>query len=104
MIPVEGELLSGWLARLANFNHCDLVDLLAHVGIDGRYVDMLDFGLEESAARRIASVARTDFELVHALIISAATPLEAALTAQFPFQTCPVCWVHGVALKHWRRA
>ena len=77
---------------------------MAHVGIDGRYVDVLDFGLEESAARRIASVARTDFELVQALTISAATPLEAALTAQFPFQTCPVCSVHGVALKHWRRA
>ena len=60
MISVADELLSGWLARLANFNHCDLVDLLAHVGIDGRYVDVLDFELEGSAARRIASVARTD--------------------------------------------
>ncbi len=104
MIPVEGELLSGWLARLANFNHCDLVDLLAHVGIDGRYVDVLDFGIEASAALRIAVVARTDVELVHSLTISAATPLEAALTAQFPFQTCPDCSLHGLALKHWRRA
>jgi hypothetical protein len=101
--PVADELLSGWLARLANFNHCDLVDLLAHVGIDGRYVDVLDFGLEESAAVRIADVARTDFERVQSLTISAVTPLEAELTAQFPFQKCPVCSVHGVALKHWRR-
>ena len=104
MIPVADELLSGWLARLANFNHCDLVDLLAHVAIDGRYVDVLDFGLESSAALRIAAVARTDFELVQSLTITPATPLEAALTAQFPFQTCPVCSVLGLALKHWRRA
>ena len=102
--PVADELLSGWLARLANFNHCDLVDLFAHVGIDGRYVDVLDFGIEASAALRIAAVARTDVELVQSLTISAATPLEAALTAQFPFQTCPVCCVLGLALKHWRRA
>jgi len=104
VIPVADELLSGWLARLAKFNHCDLVDLLAHVGIDGRYVDVLDFGLEDSAALRIAAVARTGFELVNSLTISAATPLEAVLTAQFPFQTCPICSAHGVALKHWRRA
>jgi hypothetical protein len=103
VFPVADELLSGWLARLASFNHCDLVDLLAHVGIDGRYVDVLDFGLEESAAERIAAVARADFELVQSLTISAVTPLEAEMTAQFPFQKCPVCSVHGVALKHWRR-
>lgn len=104
VVPVADELLSGWLSRLANVNHCDLVDLLAHVGIDGRYVDVLDFGIEDSAAQRIAAVARTDCELVQSLTISAETPLEAALTAQFPFQTCPVCSVHGLALKHWRRA
>jgi TniQ len=104
VVPVADELLSGWLARLANFNRCDLVDLLAHVGIDGRYADVLDFGLEESAAVRIADVTRTDFELVQSLTISAVTPLEAELTAQFPFQKCPVCSVHGVALRHWRRA
>ena len=103
VVPVAVELLSGWLARLANFNHCDLVDLLTHVGIDGRYVDVLDFGLEESAAVRIAAVARADFELVQSLTISAVTLLEAELTAQFPFQKCPVCSVHGVVLKHWRR-
>jgi len=98
------DLLSGWLARLANFNHCDLVDILAHVGSEGRYVGVLDFGLEDSVARRIAAVTRTNFELVHSLTLPAATPLEAALTAQFPFQKCPVCSVRGVALKHWRRA
>ena len=104
MIPVADELSSGWLARLANFNHCDLVDLLAHVGIDGRYVDVLDFELEGSAALIIAALARTDFELVQSLTITPATPLEATLIAQFPFQTCPVCSILGLALKHWRRA
>ncbi len=52
----------------------------------------------------IAAVARTDFELVQSLTTTPATPLEAALTAQFPFQTCPDCSLHGLALKHWRRA
>ena len=65
---------------------------------------MLNLELEDSAALKIAAVARTDFALVQSLTISAVTPLEAELTAQFPFQTCPVCSVHGVALKHWRRA
>ena len=86
VVPFADELLSGLLARLSNFNHFDLVALLGHVGIDGRYVDVLYFGLEESAAVRIADVARTDFERVQSLTISAVTPLEAELTAQFPFQ------------------
>jgi Bacterial TniB protein len=46
---------------------------------------------------------RADFELVQSLTISAVTPLEAEMTAQFSFQKCPICSVHGVALKHWRQ-
>ena len=100
VISVADEFLSGWLVWLANFNHCDLADLLAHVGIDGRYVDVLDLGFEDSAALRIAAVARTDFKFMQSLTITPATPLKATVAAQFPFQTCPVSSVVGLDFKH----
>ena len=79
--PVRDELLSGWLARLAATNYCDLVELLAHVGIDSRHAVMLDFELDARAAERIAIAARVDPTIVRSLIFPKLTPKEAALPA-----------------------
>ena len=54
--PLRDELLSGWLARLAASNYCEISELLAHVGLDSRYADTLDFELNAEAAGRIAAM------------------------------------------------
>lgn len=102
--PRPDELLSGWLARLAAANYCELDELLAHVEIDTRHAVTLDFELEATAAERIAVAARIDPAIVRSLTIPALSSTEAALTAQIPFQSCPQCAKRGLALKHWRRA
>lgn len=102
--PLRDELLSGWLARLAASNYCETSELLAHVGLDSRYADTLDFELNAEAAGRIAAAARVSPALVQSLIFPALPPTEAQLTAQVPFQRCPRCSRLGLALKHWRRA
>lgn len=104
VMPIQDELLSGWLRRLATANYCDLVDLLAHVGLDYRYAVSLDFGLEAGTAEKIALAARVTPELVQSLTFPALNDTEAALTALFPFQACPNCTMRSLALKHWRRA
>ncbi len=104
LTPHPDELLSGWLARLAAANHCAFTELHAHIGIDGRYADILDFELELGAADIIAAVARMPTELVQTLTFPALSPIEAALTARTPFQSCPDCSRSGLALKHWRYA
>lgn len=104
LAPHPDELLSGWLARLAAANHCAFTELLAHIGIDGRYADILDFELAIGAADSIASVARLPTALVKSLTFPALSPIEAALTARTSFQSCPNCSRSGLALKHWRQA
>ena len=102
--PVPDELLSGWLTRLAATNHCDLEDLLAHIGIPRRYAFKLDFGLEADTAERIATVARADPNRVLAMAFPKMTPLQASLTGMIAFQTCPDCRRDGLELRHWRKA
>ena len=88
------------LARLAASNYCEISELLAHVGLDSRYADTLDFELNAEAAGRIAAAARVSPALVQSLIFPALPPTEAQLTAQVPFQRCPRCLRLGLALLH----
>ncbi|MCB1466110.1 MAG: TniQ family protein [Rhizobiaceae bacterium] len=103
VLPLPDELLSGWLARLAATNHCELNELLAHLKIDSRQAVMLDVQVEAAAAARIAGAARIDPETVRSLTFPELTQTEAVLTAQIPFQSCPKCSRSGLALRHWRR-
>ncbi len=102
--PVPDELLSGWLSRLAASNHCEVADLLAHIGIDAKYAAALDFDLDMLAADRISVAARFDPAFVSSMTFVAIPEAEIRLTAQVPFQACPNCADGGVALRHWRRA
>lgn len=102
--PVPDELLSGWLSRLAASNHCEVADLLVHIGIDAKNAAALDFDLDMLAADRISVAARIDPALVPSMTFAAMPEPELRLTAQVPFQACPNCADGGVALRHWRRA
>lgn len=77
--PLRDELLSGWLARLAASNYCEISELLAHVGLDSRYADTLDFELNAEAAGRIAAAARVSPALVQSLIRYLETSIDVIL-------------------------
>lgn len=97
------ELLSSWLTRVAATNYCEPSELLLHLGIEGRHVAALDFALDAPTAEKIAFAARAKAETVQSSTFQEMTQNEAFLTAQFAFQSCPVCSERGVELKHWRR-
>ena len=101
--PVPEELLSGWLSRLAASNHCEVGDLLVHIGIDAKYAAALDFDLDMLVADRISVAARFDPAFVSSMTFVAIPEAEMWLTAQVPFQACPNCADGGVALRHWRK-
>ena len=103
--PLADELLSGWLTRLAATNHCDVDELLAHIGVDARQAAMLDFEVEVAAttAEKISIAARVAAETVQSLAFGAMTQIEALMTAQVAFQSCPDCSRRGIALKQWRK-
>lgn len=102
--PVPDELLSGWLSRLAASNHCEVADLLNHIGIDEKYAAALDHDIDMLAADRISVAARIDPAFVPSMTFAAMPEAEMRLTAQVPFQTCPNCADGGLELRHWRRA
>lgn len=103
--PLPGELLSGWLTRLAITNHCEVDELLAHIGVDTRQAAMLDFDVEVAAttAERISIAARVTAETVQSLTFGTMTQAEALMTAHVAFQSCPDCSRRGIALKQWRQ-
>ena len=103
--PLADELLSGWLTRLAVTNHCEVDELLSHIGVDTRQAAMLDFDVEVAAttAEKISIAARVTAETVQSLAFGALTPTEALMTAQVGFQSCPDCSRRGIALKQWRK-
>lgn len=102
--PVPDELLSGWLSRLAASNHCEVADLLTHIGIDAKYAAALDHDIDRLAADRISAAARIDPRLVPSMTFAAMPEAQMRLTAQVPFQNCPNCADGGLELRHWRRA
>ncbi len=99
--PLADELLSGWLTRLAVTNHCEVDELLAHIGVDTRQAAMLDFDVEVDAttAEKISIAARVAAETVQSLAFGTMTQTEALMTAQVAFQSCPDCSRRGIALK-----
>ncbi len=102
--PVPDELLSGWLSRLAASNHCEVADLLVHIGIDAKYAAALDDGIDMLDADRISVAARIYPAFVLSMTFAAMPEAEMRLTAQVPFQACPNCADGGLELRHWRRA
>jgi len=101
--PMPDELLSGWLSRLAASNHCEVSELLGHIGIDARHVTALDHDIDVMAADRISVAGRIDPACAMSMTFAAVPEAEMRLIAQVPFQTCPTCTVRGLAFKHWRR-
>lgn len=101
--PVPDELLSGWLSRLAVSNHCEVADLLVHIGIDAKYAAALDHGIDALDADRISAAARIDPALVSSMTFAAMPETEMRLTAYVPFQACPNCADGGLELRHWRK-
>ena len=82
--PLADELLSGWLTRLAVTNHCEVDELLAHIGVDTRQVAMLDFEVELAAtiAEKISFAARVAAETVQSLNFGTMTETEALMTVR----------------------
>jgi hypothetical protein len=104
IVPVPDELLSGWLSRLAASNHCEVAELLSHIGVDVRHAAALDYDIDVVAMGRISIAGRIDPASVPSMTFAAMPEAEIRLTAQVPFQACPDCARRGLALKHWRRA
>lgn len=104
--PYQDELLSSWIARLAEGNYCSVPELCRYLGLDQK-------GPPETQSE-LAGVDRDRFCAMLRLLPAELDRMLLRRRAQFPveciswsdFQNCPACARKqpGISLCHWRYA
>lgn len=104
--PYQDELLSNWIARLADANFCSAPELCRYLGLDQ------ERPLETQS--ELAGVDRDRFCAMLRLLPAELDRMLLRRRAEFPveciswsdFQHCPACTqkVSGISLRHWRYA
>lgn len=104
--PVSDELLSSWVRRLAQANHCSVEDLCGYLGLgQGRVPESRNDLRQVSWARLCSAVQRTRYEF-GAMTLPDTTHLPVQCVSHDDFQICESCrdQTPGVILRHWRFA
>lgn len=104
--PVSDELLSSWVRRLAEANHCSVDDLCGYLGLgQGRVPESRNDLRQVSWARLCSAVQRTRYE-IEAMTLPNTTHLPVQCVSHDDFQLCESCrdQTPGVILRHWRFA
>ena len=104
--PLCDELLSSWLTRLAQANHCSTEELCGYLGLQrGRVPDHLS-DLEQVCVERLcAAVGRKRTEIT-AMTLPNLSARSLNYLATHDFQTCKHCQeqTRGLILRRWRFA
>lgn len=105
-VPLRDELLSSWIARLADANHCSAPELCGYLGLAGeRPPETLEelAGVDIERLCSITCLARSDLNRM-LLKRRAGFPVECIFWTNF--QNCPTCTRESpeVSSRHWRYA
>lgn len=104
--PVSDELLSSWVRRLAQANHCSVEDLCGYLGLrQGRVPESRNDLRQVSWARLCSAVQRSRYE-IEAMTLPDTRHLPVQCVSHDDFQICESCrdQTPGVILRHWRFA
>ena len=104
--PIHDELLSSWIGRLANANHCSLEELCGYLGLrQGRVPESTSDLGDVDWARICAALQRSQTEIA-AMIFPGTMYHSARYVSRHDFQYCPRCAekTPDLALRHWRLA
>lgn len=104
--PVSDELLSSWVRRLAQANHCYVEDLCGYLGLgQGRSPERMNDLGQVNWARICSAVQRTRDE-IEAMVLPDTTHLPVQWVSSDDFQVCANCakQTPGLVLRHWRFA
>ncbi len=102
--PIQDELLSSWIARLAQANHCCVEELCGYLGLErGRVPETVDELSRVNLDRLSFAVQRTHDE-ISAMTLADDGHFPFRCLAGDDFQRCPGCTEQtpGLALRHWR--
>lgn len=104
--PVEDELFSSWLARLALANHCPLTEFCGYLGLKRRRPPERRRDLDGVDLARLGTVVRLTVPEIEAMIIEESRSGLPETISRAAFQVCPDCHgaLPGIHLRHWRNA
>lgn len=104
--PARDELLSSWIGRLAQANHCSVEDLCGYLGLgQGRVPERINDLGQVDWARLCSAVQLTRHEIA-AMTHPDATHHGVQYVSRHDFQYCPRCVeiTPDLVLRHWRLA
>ena len=102
--PVRDELLSSWIRRLAQANHCSVEDLRGYLGLGQSRVPELMNDLEQANWGRFCSAVQRTRDEIEAMALPDTTHLPVQCVSRDDFQVCESCTdqTPGLILRHWR--
>jgi len=103
---IQDELLSSWIARLAQANHCCVEELCGYLGLErGRVPETVAEFSRVNLDRLSFMVQRTHDEIA-AMMLADDGHFPIRCVARDDFQRCPGCTEQtpGLVLRHWRFA
>jgi hypothetical protein len=102
--PLEDELLSSWVSRLALANHCSVEELCGYLGFEeGRVPETVaEFG--QMNLDHLSFVVQRKPDGLTAMLLPEGLLFRVRYVAQSDFQYCPGCTAQtpDLVLRHWR--
>ena len=102
--PLPDELLSSWIARLADANHCSVPELCRYLGFDGEHPPETLAELQGENIERFCAISRLSRSDLKGMLLARRAEFPVQCMSWSDFQHCPVCTreTPGVSLCHWR--
>lgn len=104
--PLPDELLSSWIARLADANHCSAPELCRYLGFAGEHPPETLEELRGANIERFCAISRMSQSVLKGMLLARRVEFLVECMAWSDFQHCPTCTreMPGVSLRHWRYA
>ena len=102
--PLKDELLSSWITRLAQANHCSVEEFCGYLGFEQGRVPETVAELGQVNLGHMSFVLRQKADEVAAMTLPDGVRFCIRYVAEGNFQHCPGCTAHtsGLVLRHWR--
>jgi hypothetical protein len=104
--PLRDELLSSWIVRLANANHCSVPELCGYLGFDSEHPPETLEELQGANIERFGAITRLSSSVLEGMLLARRAEFPVECMSWSDFQHCPTCTreTPAVSMRHWRYA
>lgn len=104
--PFQDELLSSWIARLADANYCTLPELCRYLGLDQERPPETQSDLAGVDLDRFCTLLHMPSDKLDRMLLKRQIGFPVECISWSDFQNCPKCAREqpGISLRHWRYA